>query len=64
MCFVHIPNDVRFLTGATDGFERRREVENALLFEDGFEPVQSDLLWVKECVCYVREAALQTIRRV
>jgi hypothetical protein len=51
-------------TGATDRFERHRVVENALLLEAGFEPVQSDLLWVKESVCYGREAALQTTRRV
>jgi hypothetical protein len=50
--------------GAPDGFERLRVVENTLLLEDGFEPVQSDLLWVKESVCYGREAALQTTRRV
>jgi hypothetical protein len=36
------------------------ENENALLLENGFESVGSnDLLWVKESVCYGREAALQ-----
>ena len=48
----------------TDGLERLREEEAALLLEDGFELAGSDgLLWLKECVCYGREAALQTVRR-
>jgi hypothetical protein len=44
----------------TDGLERLREEEAALLLENGFEPGGSNgLLWVKEGVCYGREAALQ-----
>lgn len=50
-------------TGARDGFNEVREEENALLIEEGFELAGSDLLWVKECVCYGREAALQTAHR-
>ena len=51
-------------TGATDKLRELRKEENALLLENGFEPVGSnDLLWVKECVCYGREAALQEARR-
>jgi hypothetical protein len=51
-------------TGATDGSKKVREEENALLLEDGFKLAGSDdLLWVKECVCYGREAALQAARR-
>jgi hypothetical protein len=50
-------------TGATNGFESLREKEDALLLEDGFELAGSDDLWVKERVCYGREAALQVARR-
>jgi hypothetical protein len=47
-------------TGPPDKLKELREEENALLLENGFEPVGSnDLLWLKECVCYGREAALQ-----
>ncbi len=49
-------------TGATDGFEKLREEENAVLVEAGFEPAGSDL-WEKDGVCYGREAALQYARR-
>ena len=50
-------------TSAPTGFERLQEEEDALLFEGGFEPAgSSDLLWVKDGVCYGREAALQTVR--
>ena len=52
------------ITGSPDKLKKRQEEENALLLENGFEPVGSnDLLWVKECVCYGREAALQVARR-
>ena len=51
-------------TGPTDKLRELREEENALLLENGFESVQiNDLLWVKECVCYGREAALQIVCR-
>jgi hypothetical protein len=51
-------------TGPTDKLKELREEENALLLENGFEPVgRNELLWVKECVCYGREAALQVARR-
>jgi hypothetical protein len=50
-------------TSAPIGFERLQEEEDALLFEGGFEPAGSVLLWVKDGVCYGREAALQTARR-
>jgi hypothetical protein len=43
--------------------KRLREEEDALLLEDGFEPVESGLLWLKECVYYGREAALQEARK-
>ena len=47
----------------TDGLEKLREEEAALLLEDGFEAAGSnDLLWVKDGVCYGKEAALQTVR--
>ena len=50
-------------TRTSKGFERLRKEEDALLFEGGFEPAgSSDLLWVKDGVCYGREAALQTVR--
>jgi hypothetical protein len=49
--------------GAQDEFKRLRDEEDALLFEAGFELVESDLLWVKECVYYGREAALQEARK-
>ena len=45
----------------TDGLERLREAEDAVLLKEGYEPVESGL-WVKECVCYGREAALQVAR--
>ena len=47
---------------ALDGFEWLQEVENALLVENGFEPTESNMLWLKESVCYGREAALQVAR--
>jgi hypothetical protein len=47
---------------AIDGFEWLQGVENALLIEEGFEPTESNLLWLKESVCYGREAALQVAR--
>jgi hypothetical protein len=51
-------------TGPTDKQKELREEENVLLLANGFEPVESnDLLWVKERVCYGREAALQVARR-
>ena len=51
-------------TGPTDKLRELRKEENALLLENGFESVESnDLLWVKECVYYGREAALQVARR-
>jgi hypothetical protein len=51
-------------TGSPDKLKELRKEENALLLENGFEPVGSnDLLWVKECVCYGREAALQVVCR-
>jgi hypothetical protein len=51
-------------TRMADELKKRREEENALLLEDGFEPVgRNDLLWLKESVCYGREAALQVARR-
>ena len=51
-------------TGSPDKLKELREEENALLLENGFEPVGSnDLLWVKVCVCYGREATLQVARR-
>lgn len=47
-------------TRMADKLKKRQEAENALLLENGFESVGSnDLLWVKESVCYGREAALQ-----
>jgi hypothetical protein len=47
---------------AIDGFEWLQGVENAVLIEEGFEPTESNLLWLKESVCYGREAALQVAR--
>jgi hypothetical protein len=49
-------------TSAPIGFERLQEEEDALLFEGGFEPTESNLLWLKESTCYGREAALQVAR--
>ena len=42
-----------------DAAERLRKEEDALLKANGFQSAESDLLWVKECCCYGREAALQ-----
>jgi hypothetical protein len=50
-------------TSAPIGFERLQEEEDALLFEGGFEPAGSTLLWERDGVYYGREAALQTVRR-
>ena len=47
---------------AMDGFEWLQRVENALLLENGFEPTESNLLWLKESVYFGREAALQVAR--
>ncbi len=49
-------------TSTPNGFERLQEEEDTLLFKGGFEPAGSALLWVKDGVCYGREAALQTVR--
>jgi hypothetical protein len=50
-------------TRTSKGFERLRKEEDALLFEAGFELAGSSaLMWVKDGVCFGREAALQTVR--
>jgi hypothetical protein len=48
---------------ATDGFERFRKEENAVLVEAGLEPARGTDLWQKGTVCYGRVAALQNARR-
>ena len=49
-------------TGVTDEFERLREEEDALLVENGFEPVESNL-WMKDGVYYSKKTALQAAWR-
>ena len=49
-------------TGVMDEFERLREEEDALLVENGFEPVESNL-WMKDGVYYGKKTALQAAWR-
>ena len=49
-------------TGVTNGFERLREEEDALLVENGFEPVGNNL-WMKDGVYYGKKTALQAAWR-
>ena len=49
-------------TGVADEFERLREEEDALLVENGFELVGSNL-WMKDGVYYGKKTALQAAWR-
>ena len=51
-------------TGSMDALKKLRKEEDSLLLEEGFKSVESNaLLWVKDSVCYGREAALQQVAR-
>ena len=50
-------------TGVTNGFERLREEEDALLVENGFEPVGNNL-WIRTAFTTVRRRLYRRLGEV